>query len=279
MRHWASTIPGVQFLEVCVESEAVALNFHQNFEFGDNPVDAKDDDDAEPIVMNGWIPSRHYMPVGFGQLGCSGFVICDANGNFVNKKTAAYLQYGHDAFRHVESILAGLLVEMDGEKRAKGEAPTSTTMERAIPSVSSTTTPSKDMESKKRKKSTEKDKVTTSRGSSPTSVLAVEAPSSVGVEAMDDEHQICTDSFNRALKDPTLETLQEVFFVLRSHFAHEEELIVRYVLTSPEQLTSPFSPFTSHRKDHHRMLAIATSELARVCNQQSSCSMVNGAKV
>lgn len=253
------------------------MSFHRTYEFGDNPGDAKEDETEEPIVMNGWIPSRHYMPVGFGQLGCSGFVISDADGNFVNKKTAAYLQYGHDAFRHVESILAGLLVEMESEKR--GEAPIAKTMDRAA------TKPSTDIESKKRKKSTttgnatEKDKPPSSRGSSPTSVLAVEAPSSVGVEAMDDEHQICTDSFNRALKDPTFETLQEVFMVLRAHFAHEEDLIARYVVTSPEQLTSPFSPFTSHRKDHDRMLAIATSELARVSSQQSSCSMVNGAKV
>ena len=117
MRHWASTIPDVQFLEVCVESKAVALHFHRTFGFGenefhysssssssssDNHNNFDSDEEALPPVINGWIPSRHYMPVGFGQLGCSGFVVSDANGKFVSRKTKAYLQFGEDAFRHVE---------------------------------------------------------------------------------------------------------------------------------------------------------------------------------
>jgi hypothetical protein len=141
MRHWASTIPNVQFLEVCVESESVALNFHKTFGFGDN-LGANDGDDngngdyKAPIVVNGFIPSRHYMPVGFGQLGCSGFVISDAKGNFVSRKTAAYLQYGPQAFRHVESILNGILDEMEEEQQKEGGAPSATAIERIPPSVS-----------------------------------------------------------------------------------------------------------------------------------------------
>jgi hemerythrin len=97
---------------------------------------------------------------------------------------------------------------------------------------------------------------------------------------MDEEHQICTDSFNRALKDPTVETLQEVYELLNSHFAHEEELIEKYAI-SAEQAASPFSALTSHRKDHHRILAIASIELDRVINlhnANASCSVVAGAK-
>ena len=108
----------------------------------------------------------------------------------------------------------------------------------------------------------------------------MEAPSSVGVDAMDEEHQICTDSFNRALKDPTVETLQEVHELLKSHFAHEEELIEKYAI-SPEQANSPFSALASHRKDHRRILAIATIELDRVTNlhnANASCAVVAGVK-
>jgi hypothetical protein len=149
MRHWASTIPNVQFLEVCVESKAVALNFHSSFGFGANENDGNDNSNSEdykaPIVVNGFIPSRPYMPVGFGQLGCSGFVISDAKGNFVSRKTAAYLQYGPQAFRHVESILNGILDEMEEERRKEGGAPTVTTIERIPQSVS----PNRESERKK----------------------------------------------------------------------------------------------------------------------------------
>lgn len=144
MRHWASTIPNVQFLEVCVESEDVALYFHRAYGFGENDIqysskgNANWDETDAPVVVNGWIPSRHYMPVGYGQLGCSGFIIADANGNFVNRKTAAYLQFGDEAFRHVESILTDLLMEMEDEKQKTkpGEAPLAGAMERIPPEVS-----------------------------------------------------------------------------------------------------------------------------------------------
>ena len=99
---------------------------------------------------------------------------------------------------------------------------------------------------------------------------------------MDEEHQICTESFNRALKDPTFDTLLEVFELLRSHFAHEEELIARYTLT-PEQITSPFSPLATHHKDHYRILSIASMELQRLtlahAKSQGGCAEVDGARV
>ncbi len=145
MRHWASTIPNAQFLEVCVESEAVALHFHRTFGFGENhhqysskPSENGQDDEGLPPVINGWIPSRHYMPVGYGQLGCSGFIISDANGKFVSRKTASFLQFGEDAFRHVESILADLLIETANEikKGKQGEAPSAGSIERIPPQVS-----------------------------------------------------------------------------------------------------------------------------------------------
>ena len=110
--------------------------------------------------------------------------------------------------------------------------------------------------------------------SSPTTVVIMEAPSSVGVESMDEEHQICTDSFNRALKDPTFEALQEVHDLLKSHFAHEEDLIAKYAI-SKEQADSPFSALATHKKDHFRILSIAAVELQRITNLHNaggSCS-------
>jgi Hemerythrin HHE cation binding domain len=60
-------------------------------------------------VLNGYIPGRAYMPVGYGQLGCSGFVISDRQGCFVSRKTNAFLTYGESAFHDVERILDGLV--------------------------------------------------------------------------------------------------------------------------------------------------------------------------
>merc|ERR1719343_1844037 len=88
------------------------------------------------------------MPVGYGQLGCSGFVISDANGKFVSRKTAAFLQFGEDAFRHVESILADLLVETANEQRKQGQAPSAASIERIPPQVS----PKRESDRKKQKK-------------------------------------------------------------------------------------------------------------------------------
>jgi hypothetical protein len=92
MELWAKAMPAVQFLCICVESQRVALAFGRMFQF--------------EKVVNCFIPSRTYMPVGFGQLGCSGFIVVDKKGNFVSRRTRAFLDYGDVAFDHVEELLA-----------------------------------------------------------------------------------------------------------------------------------------------------------------------------
>ena len=47
----------------------------------------------------------HSSTFRYGQLGCSGFIVSDGQGCFVSRKTKAYLQYGDDAFIHVEELL------------------------------------------------------------------------------------------------------------------------------------------------------------------------------
>ena len=85
----------VGFICVCVDPNQYTALYFQREYFQD--------------AVNSWIPSRPYMPVGYGQLGCSGFVVSDSKGNFASRKTAAYLDYGESAFRQVETILADLL--------------------------------------------------------------------------------------------------------------------------------------------------------------------------
>jgi len=305
MRKWASSRWGshVQFLELCVESQECAVKFHRLFEFGLNPKPPTKTTGSR--VVNGYIPGRDYMPVGYGQLGCSGFVISDAHGRFVTKKTSAYLQYGERAFRHVEAIIEEVLAqerEAAHQQRKPGEAaPQVTRMEREQPAVGTEANPielesssstsaikQEECDRKRPRKTIESisDKtdgllsessattvtapLSSSREltNSPTSTALVDglvqAPASCGVEAMDDEHEICTASFNRALKDPSLEHLQELYELLRAHFQHEEDLIAQYSTETPDMLASPFSVLSSHRKDHTRILTIAVRELQRI---------------
>ena len=79
---------------------------------------------------------------------------------------------------------------------------------------------------------------------------------------MDHEHQICTDSFNRTLKDPSYENLQELYDIIKLHFDHEEELIKKY--SNSDTANSKFSAVNSHMNDHKRILEIAKRELAQV---------------
>eukprot|EP00565_Helicotheca_tamesis_P009486 CAMPEP_0185725274 /NCGR_PEP_ID=MMETSP1171-20130828/1568_1 /TAXON_ID=374046 /ORGANISM="Helicotheca tamensis, Strain CCMP826" /LENGTH=166 /DNA_ID=CAMNT_0028393355 /DNA_START=341 /DNA_END=841 /DNA_ORIENTATION=- len=136
------------------------------------------------------------MPVGYGQLGCSGFIVSDQNGNAVSLKTRAFLDYGEAAFRSVESILAELLVT------------------------------SSDQQAPPNKKS----KTSTKKGISPTT--KVQQPASVGIPSMDEEHRECTDAFNGVLDNPCKETLIELIEILKEHFQHEEELMEKYIGTS-----------------------------------------------
>ena len=100
MEKWARKYPGAQFLCVCVDMVGVAQQFGRMFDF--------------EAVVNCHIPSREYFPKGYGQLGCSGFIVADREGNFVSRKTKAYLQYGEMAFGHVEELLRSQGVAADG---------------------------------------------------------------------------------------------------------------------------------------------------------------------
>jgi len=236
MELWASTISQVQFICVCVESKQVAIMFHQMFSF--------------QYAKNGYIPSNEYMPRGFGQLGCSGFIISDSHGNFITRKSSAYLQYGENAFRNVEKLLN---TELHGMNNTTAPVATAT-IERSAVIIDLTKEEPESSESSKLKKS----------------VGVMKPPKSVGVESMDDEHIECTNSFNRVLKDPSYENLDELYIILKMHFKHEEDLIGLYSNASSNNST--FSKLTSHKMDHDRILSIAKTELDRVENNVSSTS-------
>ena len=99
----------------------------------------------------------------------------------------------------------------------------------------------------------------------------MEPPPSVGIDAMDDEHEECTKYFNQVIKTPSSDNLRQLFTILKSHFDHEEELMVKYDKTdNSRNQPSSFSALNSHKMDHERILQIAQEELDRV-NNNNNC--------
>jgi hypothetical protein len=140
-------------------------------------------------ALNGYIPSRSYMPQGYGQLGCSGFIISDQNGNFVSRQTPPYLQYGDQAFRMVEKILRSLVGPSFGSSDDKAilpqaSAPLLTKQDFSVPDI--------------------------------------------GIDCMDEEHERCDKSLAAMLKRPTISSLRHVLEEIQHHFAHEEGLLVMH---------------------------------------------------
>ncbi|KAG7342532.1 hypothetical protein IV203_007625 [Nitzschia inconspicua] len=225
MESWARSYQNsVQFLCVCVETnnaQRVATFFHHTFNF--------------TLVVNAYIPSMQYMPRGFGQLGCSGFVVSDGDGNFVSRKTKAYLDSGEEAFDHVEQILAGLL-------RDKVVAANFS---------SSSQQPSQ-------KTTVAMDEYLT-------------VPS-VGVSSMDHEHETCLTALKNLIQSPSKKNLQVVYEELVNHFAHEEALMVEHGFGG--MVGDPFSPLTSHIKDHRRILDLIEHEL-KLGNNTSAAGTCN----
>lgn len=223
MEAWASSQKyrdrHVQFLCVCVESPVsravtVARAFANMFRL--------------QTALNCYIPGRGYFPVGYGQLGCSGFIVVDAKGRFISRKTKAFLQYGEAAFSDVERLL-------DQELQEK------TTKKQAVPEIKNT-------------------EATVNGPPTNKSIKAVECPPSTGVAVMDHEHADCTKALNSLLQNPSMQSLTTALKVLEDHFRHEEELLLANGFGG--STASSFSPLTSHRQDHERILQIGRDVLA-----------------
>lgn len=76
---------------------------------------------------------------------------------------------------------------------------------------------------------------------------------SVGVQTMDDEHELCEGALSLMLLKPNTQTLTKVMETLTEHFQHEEELMKEAGFGKPGE---PFSPYANHAKDHERILDI-----------------------
>uniref|UniRef100_A0A7S4I441 Uncharacterized protein n=1 Tax=Odontella aurita TaxID=265563 RepID=A0A7S4I441_9STRA len=223
MEEWAQVYPGVRFLTVCVDAVGVAKQF--GMMFGLNK------------AVNCYIPSRSYFPVGYGQLGCSGFVVSDKNGCFVSRKTMAYLDYGEGAFSNLEELLR---VHFDQHK----SHPESNTY--------------LNHSSEDKKESVDE--------------INDEPVPSVGINSMDSEHERCEEALSLLQGNLTSKSLENFLVELSAHFTHEEQLMKDHGFGNSSR-DSGFSPLVSHVKDHERILDIGYRELERSGKKaQVACS-------
>eukprot|EP01052_Picozoa_sp_SAG31_P023245 SAG31_NODE_1904_length_6952_cov_15.030498_2_plen_370_part_00 len=117
MEKWGNGSLGgqVKLLMICVEvgkgGRQTAESFGKQFKL-------------PATIVNGYIDKESEVPR-FGQLGCGGFIVLSADGEFVPRRTSpSYLKKGEGGFREVERILGTLGVEVLGA-RPDGEAPPS----------------------------------------------------------------------------------------------------------------------------------------------------------
>mmetsp|Transcript_19821 Transcript_19821/g.29250 ORF Transcript_19821/g.29250 Transcript_19821/m.29250 type:complete len:243 (-) Transcript_19821:667-1395(-) len=232
MEKWANLYPNVRFLTVCVDSLGVAKSFASMFGFNK--------------VVNCHIPSRRYFPVGYGQLGCSGFVVVDERGCFVSRKTMAYLQYGEAAFTYVENLLERVFDVRPMYRSSTADA---------VPAFMMV---GREEQEKKEEKEEELD-------------MGAPVPS-VGISSMDAEHEKCEKALSLLLAMPNSKNLENALIELVEHFQHEEQLMKTHGFGRSNQ-EDDFSPFASHVKDHERILDMGYRELGR-CTQNAQEQMV-----
>jgi len=186
-------------------------------------------------VVNCVLKTPSYRMLGFGQLGCSGFVVVNKDGRFVDTKTKAYLDYGDQAFSHVEALLFTLIEDYEdssgsiGSLRQSSELPVSTTIESSVPHLET-----------------------------------------IGIDSMDQEHRDCSDAMNQVMNDPSKENLKNLHNVVKSHFDHEEKLMNDFFDHSND--SNALSTIRIHANDHSRILDLIESEIHKNTNEQNSSS-------
>lgn len=103
------------------------------------------------------------------------------------------------------------------------------------------------------------------------------APPSIGCETIDKEHEECTRSLNALLMAAAspgpgapFALLATVHRVLENHFAHEEELAEAAGFGGDKKGTG-FSPLDTHKKDHRRILDMASAIFEEAKAQPAQC--------
>jgi len=180
--------------------------------------------------INSFIDNRQDMPE-YGQLGCSGFIVLDADHKVLSKSTTPFNENPRRAFTHVETLLEPF-------KRSNG--------------------------------SIAGEPGTVGMGAATDTQLGQEFVDSklslvsVKVASMDAEHASCAEALRKLATDHSRVALEGVLKEIVEHFGHEEALFEEYGFAANQD--EKFSAKKTHIKDHHRILAKIQGQL-----QQPSC--------
>jgi hemerythrin-like metal-binding protein len=168
----------------------------------------------------------------FGQLGCSGFIVCQPDGIIIYERTPAFLQYRENAFLWMQSFLRSI--------RPAEEAPLVTQMARGQSNDSNI-------------------KVATHQHVKPLEESSGSF-AQLGIASMDEEHEECFELLEAILslsgnKIELKQHFQDLYSHLQEHFDHEEYLMHQSHFGGGR--TGP--GFTGHHLDHERILDMVLS--------------------
>lgn len=111
MNTWAKERADCNFLCVCVVGDASAQALAREMSSEMKLTDC----------VNGFIDNEQDMPT-YGQLGCKGFIILDAEHRVVSASTSVFMQVRDLAFRHVEALLDAVCAKRPLPKVCPGES-------------------------------------------------------------------------------------------------------------------------------------------------------------
>jgi len=233
----------IRFICVCVESQEVAKLFDSIIRFEN--------------ACNSYIPSRQYLPRGYGQLGCSGFVIADQQANFIARKTKRYLDLGEGAFRHVEAILQHELDALQLTRKSPLGAPVVRTVIEGRGGDSKATKAITGSKRKLTEPEEEKKEVSLEER-----LIAFLDDHGTGIGSVDHEHGECISALQQLLKRPSVEELETAIDILKAHFQSEESMMQQHGFGG--NINSSFSAIHSHITDHEKIVKLGVVELRRI---------------
>jgi len=179
-------------------------------------------------IVNGYIDKESEVPR-FGQLGCGGFIVLSADGEFVSRRSSpSYLKKGEGGFREVERILSTLGIEA---------------LDRPVEALSTLGVDGEAPPSKRQKGSDEKLQL-----------------ASVGNAQMDEEHAELVAAAADLAKHRSVASLRRLRDVWAEHSAHEEALFEQRNFGGAR--SGDLSGTASHR-EHHTAILQSLDELLR----------------
>merc|ERR1719199_2394938 len=166
--------------------------------------------------INSFIDNRQDMPE-YGQLGCQGFIVLDAEHKVLSKSTFPFSDNQRKAFMHVESLIEPF-------QRSSN----ATVKEIGAPAQAAGKELSQDFINSK------------------LNLVSVKVPE------MDAEHASCAEALRKLATDQSRVALQEVYKEIAAHFGHEEALFEECGFAANQD--DQFSAKKTHIKEHRRIL-------------------------